>query len=89
MASALYTLARGKPIKRGYAMTGELDLSGHVLPVGGIKEKMIAAKRANVRHVILPKANQADFEELPDHVKKGLQPHFAGHFDEVVKLCLR
>ena len=88
MAAALYTLARNKPIKRGYAMTGELDLSGHVLPVGGIREKMIAAKRAKVRHVVLPKANESDFENLPDHVKKGLRAHFVERFCEIMALCL-
>ncbi len=69
-------------------MTGELDLSGHVLPVGGISEKMIAAKRAKVRHVVLPKANESDFENLPDHVKKGLRAHFVERFCEIMALCL-
>jgi ATP-dependent Lon protease len=88
MAAALYTLARNKPIKPGFAMTGELDLSGHVLPVGGIKEKLIAAKRAKVKDIVLPKANQPDFERLPDEIKRGLEPHFVGSFDEVIRLCL-
>ncbi len=88
MASALYTLARGKAIKAGYAMTGELNLSGHVLPVGGIKEKLIAAKRAKVKHVVLPKGNERDHAELPEHVRKGLKVHFVETFDEVRQLCL-
>ena len=88
MASALYTLARGKAIKPGYAMTGELNLSGHVLPVGGIKEKLIAAKRAKVKHVVLPKGNERDHAELPEHVRKGLKVHFVETFDEVRQLCL-
>jgi ATP-dependent Lon protease len=88
MASALYTLARDKPIRPGFAMTGELDLSGHVLPVGGIKEKVIAAKRAKVRDLVLPKANEPDFERLPPEIKKGLAAHFVSTFDEVIRLCL-
>jgi ATP-dependent Lon protease len=88
MASALYTLAAGKPIKAGFAMTGELNLSGQVMPVGGIKEKVIAARRAGVKDVILPEANRADHEQLPAHVTKGLRVHFASEFTEVVRLCL-
>ncbi len=88
MAAALYSLARDKPIKPGYAMTGELDLLGHVLPVGGIKEKMIAARRAGVRHVVLPADNQDDFETLPAHVRKGLTAYFVAHFSEIVAICL-
>jgi len=88
MASALYTLARGKPIRSGFAMTGELNLSGHVMPVGGIKEKVIAAKRAKVRRLILPKANEGDFERLPAHVTHGLTVYFVESFDEVVRTAL-
>ncbi|MCA9619220.1 MAG: endopeptidase La, partial [Myxococcales bacterium] len=88
MASALYTLAVNKPIKRHYAMTGELDLSGHVLPVGGIKEKVIAARRARVKHIVLPKDNEGDWERLPAHLKKRLTAHFVAHFEEVMELCL-
>jgi len=88
MASALYTLAIGKPIKKGWAMTGELNLSGHVMPVGGIKEKVIAARRAKVKHVILPADNQGDWERLPDHLKKRLKAHFVATFEEVMELCL-
>ncbi len=89
MAAALYTLARGKPIKRGYAMTGELNLSGHVMPIGGLQEKVIAARRAKVRHIVVPKANEGDFDRLPDHMKKKITPHFVETFDEVIALCLR
>lgn len=88
MASALYTLATGKPIKAGWAMTGELNLSGDVMPVGGIKEKIIAARRAKLRHVILPRDNERDYEELPEAVKKKISVHFASTFDEVIALCL-
>ncbi len=89
MAAALYTLARGKPIKRGYAMTGELNLSGHVMPIGGIKEKVIAARRAKVRHIVVPKDNEGEFDRLPEYLKKKITPHFVETFDEVIALCLR
>jgi len=89
MASALYTLARNRPIKPGFAMTGELNLSGQVMPVGGIKEKVIAAKRAKVKSLILPKANEGDYERLPDHVKRGLKTYFVERFEEVVEIALR
>jgi ATP-dependent Lon protease len=88
IASALYTLARGKPAKSGWAMTGELDLTGRVLPVGGIREKVIAARRAKLKNVILPEENRGDWQRLPDHLKQGLRVHFAARFADVVKLCL-
>ncbi len=88
MTAALYTLARNKAIKPGFAMTGELNLSGHVMAVGGIKEKVIAARRAKVKHVILPADNQRDWEELPEHVRAHITPHFVATFDDVIALCL-
>jgi ATP-dependent Lon protease len=87
MASALYSLALNKPIKQGFAMTGELTLTGLVMPVGGIKEKTIAARRAKVKNLIFPAENKKDFDELPDHIKKGLKPRFVTRFREVVKTC--
>jgi len=87
MASALYSLALNKPIRRNFAMTGELTLTGRVMPVGGLKEKTIAAKRAKVRNLVFPSENRKDFEELPDHVRKGLKPSFVETFQQVVDLC--
>jgi len=87
MASALYSLAMNKPVREKLAMTGELSLTGLVMPVGGIKEKTIAAKRSGVIDLIFPAANQKDFEELPAHIRRGLHPHFVGTFDNVVNLC--
>ncbi|MEI8140419.1 MAG: endopeptidase La [bacterium] len=87
MATALYSLAIQKPIRAHYAMTGELTLTGFVLPIGGLKEKTIAAKRAGVNDLIFPKENQKDFEELPAHIRKGLKPHFVATFKDVVELC--
>ncbi|MEI6168562.1 MAG: endopeptidase La [bacterium] len=89
MATALYSLAIQKPIRAHYAMTGELTLTGFVLPIGGLKEKTIAAKRAGVNDLIFPKENQKDFEELPAHIRKGLKPHFVATFKDVVNLCFK
>ncbi len=86
MATALYSLAKNKPIKRNVAMTGELTITGKVLPIGGVKEKTIAAKRAKVKTIIFPYENKKDFDELPDHIKSGLTPHFVNYFDEVLKI---
>ena len=87
MASALYSLAIDKPVKPKWAMTGELTLTGLVMPIGGVKEKTIAAKRSGVVDLIFPSANKKDFEELPAHIRRGLHPHFVETFDAVIKLC--
>ncbi|MCB1735065.1 MAG: endopeptidase La [Gammaproteobacteria bacterium] len=86
MTTALLSLARGKAIKRPLAMTGEITLTGHVLPVGGIKEKVIAARRTGVMELILPDANRRDFEELPEHIREGIQAHFAKHYRDVYQV---
>lgn len=86
MATALLSLARDEAIKTPLAMTGELSLTGQVLPVGGIREKVIAAKRLGLKELILPFENKKDFEELPDYLQEGMSVHFAKHFDDVAKL---
>ncbi|QKT04686.1 endopeptidase La [Ectothiorhodospiraceae bacterium 2226] len=86
MATALLSLARKQKLKRPLAMTGELTLTGHVLPVGGIREKVIAARRTRVHELILPLANQRDFDELPDHIREGLTVHFVESYREVVDI---
>ncbi|MFD1384300.1 endopeptidase La [Rhodanobacter aciditrophus] len=86
MATALMSLARGEPVQRQLAMTGELTLTGQVLPVGGIREKIIAAKRSKINEVILPEANRRDFEELPESVKADMTVHFAERFADVEKV---
>jgi len=68
-------------------MTGELTLTGRVLPVGGIREKIIAAKRAGVKELILPFDNERDYHEMPDYLKKGLKMHFVAAYDEVADIC--
>lgn len=87
MAAALLSLARNQRIKRPIAMTGELTLTGRVLPVGGVREKVIAAKRAGVKEIILPADNKRDFDEIPDYIKKGLKIHFAAKFTDIAKIC--
>ncbi len=86
MATALLSLARGQKIARPVAMTGEMTLTGQVLPVGGIREKIIAARRSRINEVILPDANRRDYDELPDYIREGMTIHFASHFDAVVAL---
>jgi ATP-dependent Lon protease len=88
MAIALYSLALEVPVNPGFAMTGELNLSGLVMPVGGIREKLIAARRAKVKQVILPAANKSDYEQLPAVVKSKLKVHFADTFEQVAGWCL-
>lgn len=83
MATALISLARNRRLPRKVAMTGELTLTGQVLAVGGIREKVIAARRIGLRELILPEANRRDFEELPEHLRDRLTVHFARHYDDV------
>ena len=86
MATALISLARNKQLPRAVAMTGELTLTGHVLPVGGIREKVIAARRQKIKELILPASNRRDYDELPDYIRKGIRVHFAEHYDDVYKV---
>lgn len=86
MATALYSLAKNIPIKKNIAMTGEITITGKVLPIGGLKEKTIAAKRAKVKTLIFPNENKKDFEELPEHIKRGLKAHFINYFDELLDI---
>jgi ATP-dependent Lon protease len=87
MAAALYSLAMNKPMTKWFAMTGELSLTGRVMPIGGVKEKTIAAKRAKVVDLIFPAENKKDYDELPSHIRKGLKPRFVSTFKEAVAIC--
>jgi len=89
MTSALLSLALQKPVKKSFAMTGEITLTGEVLPVGGIREKLIAARRIGVKEIILPAGNVRDVTELPKHIVEGLIIHHAGHYDEVFTLLFK
>jgi len=89
MAASLYSLVTGMTVKKGFAMTGELTLSGRVLPVGGVKEKVIAAKRMKVKNIIVPFDNKKDIEEIPDYIKKGLNFTFAAELSEVFDVVFK
>jgi len=89
IALALYSLAINKPVKKGLAMTGELTLTGKVLPIGGVREKTIAARRVKVYELIFPADNKKDFEELPDYLKEGIAPHFVDRFEDVLEIACR
>ncbi|MFW6094213.1 MAG: S16 family serine protease, partial [Pseudomonadota bacterium] len=86
MATALVSRATGKQPRAGYAMTGEMTLTGRVYPVGGIREKLLAAKRQKLRHVLMPRANERDYEEVPDHIRRGIHVHFVDGFEDVLEL---
>jgi Lon-like ATP-dependent protease len=83
MVTSMLSLAMDKPVRSDLAMTGEISLTGKVLPVGGIREKTMAAKRAGVTCLIFPEANKRDFEDLPEYLKEGLEVHFADDYSKV------
>lgn len=89
MASSLLSLALGKAPLKGFAMTGELSLTGQVLAIGGIREKTIAARRMGINSIICPKANQSDVSELPEEVTKGVNYYFADTFMDVAKVIFK
>jgi ATP-dependent Lon protease len=88
MLVALASLLTGRPVKHDVAMTGEITLRGKVLPVGGIKEKVLAAKGAGIKTVILPKQNNKDLDDIPDHIKAGLNFCFVDRVDKVLGMAL-
>jgi ATP-dependent Lon protease len=88
MATALASALMGRPVRRDIAMTGEITLRGRVLPIGGVKEKVIAAHRAGIYEVILPAENEPDLDDIPDHVREQMQFHLVRHMDEVLPLAL-
>ncbi|MBF0280352.1 MAG: endopeptidase La [SAR324 cluster bacterium] len=88
MAVSLLSLALEQPVDPDLAMTGELTLKGYVLPVGGIKEKLIGAKLAGIRKLIFPRENEKDYDELPAYLKRGLTVHLVSHFREVAEIAL-
>jgi len=88
MGTALISALTGRPVHRNVAMTGEITLRGKVLPVGGIKEKVLAAHRAGIRIIILPEDNRKDLEEIPSDVKEDVKFRFVENMDEVVRIAL-
>lgn len=86
IVTALLSLARSVPVRQNVAMTGEISLNGKIIPVGGIKEKTIAAKRAGVNCIILPEENRKDFDDLPKYITEGLEVHFVDHYKDIYKI---
>jgi len=88
MASALASLYTGRKVRSDTAMTGEITLTGLVFPVGGVKEKVLAAHRAGIRRIVLPAQNETDIEEIPEDVRKELEVVPAKHISDVIAAAL-
>src|SRR5258706_16099142 len=88
MFTALASLMLNRPVKHDLAMTGEITLRGLVLPIGGLKEKTLAARRAGIKQVIVPKRNEKDLPDIPEEVRKALKFHFVSNIDEVMQVAL-
>lgn len=87
MVTAMISLLSGRPVLADLGMTGELTLTGKILPIGGVKEKVIAAKRSGLKTLIFPKENESDYKKLPENVRKGIKAHFVDHYDEVFAIA--
>jgi len=87
MTTALLSMITGKPVIKKLGMTGELSLTGRVLPIGGLKEKTIAARRAGLKTLIFPEANRKDFDDLPEYLREGLTVHFVGKYKDVYRIA--
>ena len=88
MFTSIVSLMTGKPVKDKVAMTGEITLRGNVLPIGGVKEKVTAAHRSGIKHIILPDHNKKDLEDIPDHIKKDLNFYFAKEIMDVIDIAI-
>ncbi len=89
IASAIASLLTDRPVDRRLAMTGEITLRGDVLPIGGLKEKVLAAREAGIRSLVVPKRNRRDFSQLPEHLTEGLEVYFVSHMRQVTERALR
>ena len=89
MTTALLSMITGQPVRKKLGMTGELTLTGRVLPIGGVKEKTIAARRAGLKVLVFPAENEKDFAELPEYLKEGLEVHFAQEYRDVYQVAFR
>lgn len=87
MVTSLISLATGRAILPNFAMTGEVTLTGKVLAVGGIKEKVIAAKRSGIKTLVMPEGNRKDWDELPDYIREGMRVSFATEFEQVLPIA--
>ena len=88
MFTSIVSLMTGKPVKDKVAMTGEITLRGNVLPIGGVKEKVTAAHRSGIKHIILPDHNKKDLEDIPDHIKKDMSFYFAKEIMDVIDIAI-
>jgi ATP-dependent Lon protease len=88
IATAIASLVLGRPVAEDVGMTGEITLTGQVLPIGGVREKVLAAERTDLRRVILPRENEPDLEELPPETRKELEFVLVDHVDEVLEIAL-
>jgi ATP-dependent Lon protease len=88
MATAMISVLTGRPVRRSVAMTGEITLRGNVLPIGGLKEKILAAKRAGIDTIVCPKLNKKELDEVQPQIKRSLKFHLVEHIDEVLKIAL-
>ena len=89
MLTALVSLITGKRIHKDLAMTGEITLRGQVLPVGGVKEKVLAAHRAGIKTILLPKWNEKDLVDIPKKVQRDVEFHFVDRMQDVLKLAIK
>ncbi|MDP2158498.1 MAG: endopeptidase La [Nitrospirota bacterium] len=89
IATAIASVFNGRPVNKNIAMTGEVTLRGRVLPIGGLKEKTLAAKRMGIMKIILPKRNKKDLEDIPKYIKKDMEFIFAENMDQVLKAALK
>jgi ATP-dependent Lon protease len=88
IATALVSEMSGRPVRKDVAMTGEITLRGRVLPIGGLKEKVLGAHRAGIKHIIIPFENEADLEDVPDEVRQQLTFHPVATLPEVLRIAM-
>jgi ATP-dependent Lon protease len=88
MATAILSAFTGRPVRCSVAMTGEITLRGHVLPIGGLKEKILAARRARIETIVCPRLNKKELDEVPAHLRRGIDFHLVEDVEEVLKLAL-
>jgi ATP-dependent Lon protease len=88
MATALASLVTGRPVRSDTAMTGEVTLTGQVLPIGGLKEKALAAQRAEINRLVIPRRNEADIDDVPEHLRKEMEFVLVDSVDEVLEAAL-
>jgi ATP-dependent Lon protease len=89
VATAMVSAFTGKPVRKDIAMTGEITLRGRVLPIGGLKEKVLAALRADITNIIIPRDNEKDLSEIPQEIRKKLSFHLVDNMDKVIELALK